>query len=95
VNNRVFDWATGNKGLDIVEGSAPTETKEEEFKAQTSENDDDHTLGPDRVLSGNLSGQADLRREQREQLERNHSENRATEKKARPITYVTNTACGK
>jgi hypothetical protein len=35
---------------------------------------------------GNRSGRAALRREQQEQLESNHYENRATEKEGRPIT---------
>jgi hypothetical protein len=34
VNRRVFDWTKGNECLDIVEGSAPSETKEETSKAQ-------------------------------------------------------------
>jgi hypothetical protein len=40
-------------------------------------------------------GRAALRREQREQFERNHRKNRATGKKVRLITDVTSTALGK
>jgi hypothetical protein len=78
--SRVFDWATGIEQLDIVEGSAPSETKEETSKAQPSEKnkDDGGTPGPIRNLSGNRSGRATLTREEREQLGSNHRENRAT-----------------
>jgi hypothetical protein len=44
---------------------------------ETSDKDDGGTPGPVRTLSGNRSGRAALR----EQLERNHRENRATGKK--------------
>jgi hypothetical protein len=37
VNSRAFDWATGSECLDIMEGSAPSETKEETSKAQPLE----------------------------------------------------------
>jgi hypothetical protein len=43
--------------------------------------DDDGTPGPARISLGNGSGRAALRREQRKQLESNHRENRATERK--------------
>jgi hypothetical protein len=33
-NNWAIDWATGSESLDIVEGSAPFETKEDTSKAQ-------------------------------------------------------------
>jgi hypothetical protein len=61
-----------------VEGSAPTETKEVTSKAQPLEKnkDDGGTLGPARNVSGNRSGCAALRREQVEQLESSHRENR-------------------
>jgi hypothetical protein len=71
------EWVTGH-----VEGSAPSETKETS-KAQPSEKneDDGGTPGPPRTLSRNGSGRAALRKEQREQLGSNYSENRATGKK--------------
>jgi hypothetical protein len=47
---------------------------------------------PTCTLSGNRSGRAALRREQQEQLESNHREKWATERKVRPITDVTSTA---
>jgi hypothetical protein len=47
------------------------------------------------TLSGCLSGQAVLRREQWEQFESKHHENRATGRKVRPITDVTSTALGR
>jgi hypothetical protein len=36
VNTHVYDWAMGGKGLDIVEGSAPSKTKEETLEAPTT-----------------------------------------------------------
>jgi hypothetical protein len=68
--------------MNIVEGSVPSETKEEASKAQHSEKNkgDGGTPGPARPLSGNSLGLAALRKEQREQLESNHRENRATGK---------------
>jgi hypothetical protein len=58
--------------------SARSETIEETSEAQPSEKnrDDGGTPGPARTLSGNRSGG----REQREKLESNHRENRATGK---------------
>jgi hypothetical protein len=56
------------------------EMKEEASKAQPSEKNKDNdgdTPGPARTLSGNHSGRAAFGREQREQLESNHGENRA------------------
>jgi hypothetical protein len=49
-------------------GVGPTETKEETFKAQPSEKNKDGvgTFGPACTLSGNRTGLAALRREQRE-----------------------------
>jgi hypothetical protein len=64
-----------------VEGSAPSETKVETSKAQPSQKKDDGgTPGPTGTLSRNRSGLAALRREQREQLESNQHEKRATGK---------------
>jgi hypothetical protein len=56
VNRRIFDWATRSELLVIVEGSAPSETKEEMSKRQPSEmkKDDGGTPGPACTLSGNL-----------------------------------------
>jgi hypothetical protein len=66
-NSRVFDWAMGSEWPGIVEGLAPSEMKEETSKAQPSEKkDDDGKPGPPGTLSGNRSGRAALRREQRE-----------------------------
>jgi hypothetical protein len=55
------------------------------------------TRGSVLTLSGNRSGRAALRREQREQLESNHVENRAKGKEGegRPITDVTSIALEK
>jgi hypothetical protein len=78
-----FHRAMGSELLDIVKGSAPSETKEETSKAQPSErnkDDDGGKPGPACTLSGSRSGRVTLRREQREQLESNRSENRATGK---------------
>jgi hypothetical protein len=82
-DQRVFDWITGSEVLGIVESSTSSKTKEETSKRQSSgKNDDDGTPGPACALSENLSGRVDLRREQQEQLESNHRENRATGKEA-------------
>jgi hypothetical protein len=54
------------------------------------------TPGPAHTLSGNHSGQAALRREQREQLESNLRENRAMGKEGkRSIKDITSIALGK
>jgi hypothetical protein len=58
--------------LDIVKGSAVSETKEETSKAQPS--DDGGTCGPAHTLLGNCSGCVALRREQ---LKSDHYENQA------------------
>jgi hypothetical protein len=80
-SSRVFHRAARTEWLDTVEGSTSSETKEEMSKAQTSEKKDDGgTPGPTGNISGNHSGRPALRREQREQLESNHRENRATGK---------------
>jgi hypothetical protein len=59
-----------------VEESAPSETNEETSKTQLLEKnkDDGGTIGPAGTLSGNRPGEAELRKEQREQLENNYRE---------------------
>jgi hypothetical protein len=77
VNSQVFDWAIGSEWLDTVEGSAPSEMKEETSKAQTLEKrDGSGTPGLFRTLSGNCSGQVALKRELQEQLQSKNRWNR-------------------
>jgi hypothetical protein len=63
------------------EGVGPLRNERRASKAQPSEKEDGGgTLRPAGTLSGDRSGQAALRREQREQLESNNCENGATGK---------------
>jgi hypothetical protein len=57
--------------------------------------EDGGTPGVTGTLSGCRLGWAVLRREQGEQFESKHHENRATGRKARPITDVTSAALGR
>jgi hypothetical protein len=81
-NSRVFDWAMRSEWVAVVDGSAPSKTKEEKSKAQSSEKNKDNGGSPGlyHTLSGNHSGWAALREEQQEQLESHHCDNRATGK---------------
>jgi hypothetical protein len=72
----------GSEQLDIVERSAPSDTKVEMSKAQPSEKNKESggTSGPASTLTRSRSGRAALRREQWEDLESNHCETQATGK---------------
>jgi hypothetical protein len=81
-NSRVFDWATGSEWLDTLAGLASSKRKGVTYRARPSEKnkDDVGTYGPAHTASGNHSERAALRREQREELEGDHHEIRATGK---------------
>jgi hypothetical protein len=62
---------------------------------QLEKQDDGDKPGSTGTLGGNRSGQAALRREQQEQLESSHCENRTTGRKVRPIKDFTSTDFGR
>jgi hypothetical protein len=61
-------------------GVGPLRNGRRDVQSTALRKDDGGTLGPARNLSGDRSGQAALRREQREQLGSNHCGNRVTGK---------------
>jgi hypothetical protein len=83
-SSRILHRVAESEWLDHVKRWAPSETKEETSKALPSEKKYDGSKhGSARTLTGNRSGHAVLRREQREQLQSNHRENWATWKEGK------------